>query len=34
MVKLMGHVAIGLLLALRSWSVWDGRLQLGFIGFV
>lgn len=34
MVKLMGHVAIGLLMSLPAWIVWEGRLRLGFIGLV
>ena len=34
MVKLMGHVAMGLLFALPAWYRWEGRLPLAFVGFV
>ncbi|WP_123538976.1 metal-dependent hydrolase [Halosimplex salinum] len=34
MVKLMGHVAMGLLFALPAWFRWDGRLPVAFAGFV
>ncbi|WP_227374316.1 metal-dependent hydrolase [Haladaptatus halobius] len=34
MVKLMGHIAMGLLWALPVWFVWDGRVALAFVGFV
>lgn len=34
MVKLMGHIAMGLLWAIPAWFVWDGRVSLAFIGFV
>ena len=34
MVKLMGHIAVGLLFALPAWFVWDGRTALAFVGFV
>lgn len=34
MVKLMGHVAMGLLFSTPAWFVWRGRMRLAFIGFV
>lgn len=34
MVKLMGHLAFGLLAAASAWFVWDGRTSLAFVGFV
>lgn len=34
MVKLMGHVAIGLLFSTPAWYLWHGRTRLAFIGFV
>jgi len=34
MVKLMDHVAMGLLFALPAWYRWEGGLPLAFVGFV
>lgn len=34
MVKLMGHVAMGLLFSTPAWFIWRGRVRLSFIGFV
>ncbi len=34
MVKLMGHLAMGLLWAAPAWLLWDGQVSLAFVALV